>query len=158
MQYDEKLHIPIHARAAGVAILDHQDRILLVREKMEGKAGLWHIPSGSVERGESLEMAAKREAREETGLEVSFVSYLNTYVGRFPDGAFVARHVWLAEADPDQPVAPQLADEIAACRRFSMEDFEALYQAGKVRMYHTKLIFEEARALKQVLADRARCR
>ena len=55
MQYDEKHHIPIKAKAAGVAIINNQCQILLVHEKLPGKAGLWHIPSGSVEENESLE-------------------------------------------------------------------------------------------------------
>lgn len=144
MQHDEHSHIPISARSAGVVILDSQKRILLVRENQHHKANLWHIPAGSVETGESLEHAAIREAKEETGLDVILVAYLNTYVGRFPGGDFVARHVWLAEVEDVINLEPILKDEIAECRYFSKDEFDVLYQQKRIRMYHTKLMFEEA--------------
>lgn len=48
MQYDESSNIQISKRSAGIAIVDNDHRILLVREKKQSAAGLWHIPSGSV--------------------------------------------------------------------------------------------------------------
>ena len=144
MQHDENSHIPITARSAGVVILDAQKRILLVREKLPHKANLWHIPAGSVEENEALEHAAIREAKEETGLDVKLIAYLNTYVGRFPSGDFVARHVWLAKVASVANPEPILKDEIAECCYFSKEEFDDLYQQKRIRMYHTKLMFEEA--------------
>ncbi|MCA9837921.1 MAG: NUDIX domain-containing protein [Trueperaceae bacterium] len=149
MQHDENSHIPVQARSAGVVILDSDDRILLVREKIAHKTDLWHIPAGSVEEGEPLEAAAIRETKEETGLEVKLICYLNTYLGHFPSGDLVMRHVWLARQVDERLPEPLLPDEIAECRYFSKLEFDGLYQARKIRMYHTKLIFEEALLLKK---------
>jgi ADP-ribose pyrophosphatase YjhB (NUDIX family) len=55
--------------AVGVIIRDG-DRLLLVRRDQEPARGLWTFPGGAVELGEDLQAAARREAREETGLEV----------------------------------------------------------------------------------------
>jgi ADP-ribose pyrophosphatase YjhB (NUDIX family) len=46
----------------------HGDRILMCRRAEEPARGLWAIPTGYVECGETLEQAAAREALEETGI------------------------------------------------------------------------------------------
>ena len=51
---------------AGVLIHDGGGRVLLVRTAKW--SGLWGIPGGKIERGESSEQAARREVMEETGL------------------------------------------------------------------------------------------
>jgi len=49
-------------------ITDQQrEKILMVRNKDNGR---WSLPGGAVEAGESLESAAIREAKEETGLDI----------------------------------------------------------------------------------------
>jgi ADP-ribose pyrophosphatase YjhB (NUDIX family) len=56
----------------GVAVLvtDSLGRLLLGRRGKEPNYGMWVIPGGGVERGESWCETAQRELLEETGLEV----------------------------------------------------------------------------------------
>lgn len=144
MQYGIKHHIDVPARAAGAVIFNDYGNVLLVQELKGSKSGLWHIPSGSVESGEFVELAAIREVEEETGLKVSFSGYLNTYVGCFDDGDLVLRHVWLAKYPEEQKVLPKIVDEIGSAKFFSESEVADLYKSGKLRMYHTKLMLDDA--------------
>lgn len=65
----------------GVHVLCERDgRILMMRRAGTGFFdGLYSLPGGHVEPGESVRMAARRELREETGLEVELSEL--AYVG-----------------------------------------------------------------------------
>ncbi len=54
----------------GAVVHDPDGRLLLIRRGHPPHAGLWSLPGGRVEAGESPEEAVEREVREETGLEV----------------------------------------------------------------------------------------
>ncbi len=55
---------------AGAVVRDAGGRLLLVRRAHEPSRGLWSLPGGRVEPGETAERAAAREVFEETGLRV----------------------------------------------------------------------------------------
>ncbi len=74
-----RANAPIVAELAAGAVVIRDDRLLLLHEPREDR---WCLPKGHVDPGESLEAAAAREVREETGLddvrlgvEVAEVSY-----------------------------------------------------------------------------------
>ena len=54
----------------GAVIKDDQGRLLLIKRGHEPGAGLWSIPGGRIEPGETDAEALVREMREETGLAV----------------------------------------------------------------------------------------
>lgn len=52
-----------------VIILDEEKRVLVVRQRHEGK-DIWMVPGGGIEEGEDTLQAGIREVMEETGLEI----------------------------------------------------------------------------------------
>jgi 8-oxo-dGTP diphosphatase len=54
----------------GAVIKDEQGRLLLIKRGHDPGAGLWSLPGGRVEPGETDAAALVRELREETGLAV----------------------------------------------------------------------------------------
>jgi len=69
---------PAPTVCAGAVIRDSEGRLLLVRRGRPPSAGLWSVPGGRVEAGETPAQAAVREVREETGLDVEVGELLAT--------------------------------------------------------------------------------
>ena len=55
-------------------ISEYGDRILFCRRAIEPCAGLWTLPAGFLENGETVAMGALRETYEETGAEVDIIA------------------------------------------------------------------------------------
>jgi ADP-ribose pyrophosphatase YjhB (NUDIX family) len=67
------------------AIIESSRRILLVKRGRRPSKGLWCLPSGFAEAGESIEEAALRELKEETGIKGKIIKLLDvdSYKSRF---------------------------------------------------------------------------
>lgn len=97
-------------------IIQRKDRsIILVKRRKPPFKGEWAIPGGFVEYGETVEAAAVREAKEETGLDVELVKILGVYSdpNRDPRGHTVSI-TFLAREVGGQPMADTDAKEVQA--------------------------------------------
>jgi nucleoside triphosphatase len=69
--------------ATGALILNENDEIFLMESpKWENQ---WLVPGGKVEKGDSMKKTVRKEVREETGLEVKDVEFLEVKDGGNPD-------------------------------------------------------------------------
>ncbi len=83
------------APAAGIVLL-REGRICLVKRRFEPKRGQWSLPSGFMEWDEPAELTARREALEETGLEVELTGLYAVEQGLLPPDTPVVVVFYLA--------------------------------------------------------------
>ena len=115
-------------KPAAAVILERQEsdasepELLLLRRAVEPGLGRWDLPAGYLDPHESFEQGARREAREESGLEVELVSLLGVYHS-VPANAVTA----VFRARPEDPDAPVSLDaessEHAWVRRSEVADW-----------------------------------
>jgi NAD+ diphosphatase len=95
-------HYP-HLHPAVIVLIRDGDRVLLTRKSFWAK-GRYGLVAGFVDIGESLEAAARREIREEVGVEVRDLRYVASQYWPFPSQlmvGFVATYAG-GEARPDR--------------------------------------------------------
>lgn len=134
-------------------IIELEDGIVLI-ERQNAPYG-WALPGGFVDEGETVEQAAMREAKEETGLEVSLTSCLGVYsdprrdprkhtlsvvyianaVGKLQAGDDAGKVMVLPWDAPPPPLAFDHAQILADYRRFQQEGLRPspVEQLGRLR-------------------------
>jgi 8-oxo-dGTP diphosphatase len=95
----------------GAVVHDAAGRLLLIRRGHAPHAGLWSLPGGRVEAGESPETAIEREVREETGLQVRAGAAVGRI--RIPGGEVVYDVVDFACSLIDSEQQPVAGDDAA---------------------------------------------
>jgi 8-oxo-dGTP diphosphatase len=105
------------ALTVDVVALSPDDRVVLVRRRYPPPG--WALPGGFVEGGETVEAAAVREAREETGLEVSLTDLLYVYSDPRRDARRHTASVVFLGRTSGVPVG---ADDAAEARAFGWDE------------------------------------
>jgi 8-oxo-dGTP diphosphatase len=101
-------------------IIEFQGSIVLIKRKNPPEG--WALPGGFVDYGETLESAALREAKEETGLNIELTKQFHTYSDPKRD----ARHhtittVYIAKAH-GSPIAGDDAKEAGIFKRGALPE------------------------------------
>ncbi|GAB4417540.1 MAG: NUDIX hydrolase [Thermodesulfovibrionales bacterium] len=101
-------------------IIECAGGIVMIKRKNPPEG--WALPGGFVDYGESLEDAAVREAREETGLNINIIRQFHTYSdpGRDPRHHTITT-VYIAEAK-GRPLAGDDAQEAMIFRRDTLPE------------------------------------
>lgn len=74
----------------GALVYDESGRLLVIKRKHEPGSGLWSLPGGRVDPGESLVTAVVREVFEETGLVVTVGAIVGVVERGGPGGVVYA--------------------------------------------------------------------
>ncbi|MEW6673804.1 MAG: NUDIX hydrolase [Thermodesulfobacteriota bacterium] len=114
---------PSRPRVAVGAVVFKDDRVLLVRRGRAPAKGLWAIPGGSMELGETLQAAAEREIYEETGIEIRAGEPVLTFdvIERDDDGRIRFHYV----------IVDMIADYIGGVLRSGDDALEARWVSAK---------------------------
>ena len=105
------------APTVDVIITTRPDSVVLIRRKNPPHG--WALPGGFVDYGECLEAAARREALEETGLEVDLGRQMHTYSDPTRDDR---QHTITTVYEATAQGEPRGGDDAAEARVFSLGD------------------------------------
>lgn len=128
-------------------IIETEGGIVLIKRKNPPFG--WAIPGGFVDYGESLEQAAKREAREETRLDVHLVEQFHSYSepGRDPRFHTVSM-VFIAKASGD----PEAADDAKEAAVFSTLDLPKDLAFDHGRILSDYLAYQSGRTRQEIFS------
>ncbi len=121
---------PDAPRVAVGALVVHQNKVLLILRGEAPAKGMWAVPGGSVNIGETLQAAAEREVLEETGLQIKAGQVIYSFEKIQHDKAgqvqyhYVILDLEAEPLDPAQPLAP--ADDAIEAGWFTMADLDRL--------------------------------
>jgi len=110
----------------GAVVHDAEHRLLLVRRGRPPGRGLWSVPGGRVEPGESAAEAVVREVLEETALLVEPTATAGVVERPAPDGVYVIEDFVARPAPGADPTAVRAGDDADEVGWFDLEQLDLL--------------------------------
>ena len=111
-------------RVVASVIVKKDNKILLVKEVLETLKEHWIFPGGGVDFGETIQEAAKREVKEEIGLDIEIKKFLGFKEAIFPKYDYHTV-IFFFMAEPLNDEITKI-DKVLDARYFSKEEIENL--------------------------------
>ncbi len=110
-------------KIGALAVVLHQDQVLLVQRSKQPDRGLWGFPGGHLEWGETVLEAAQRELFEETSVTAQPTHYLDNLdmLRRDETGLVVSHYLLVGVACRYQSGAPVAGDDALDARWFPID-------------------------------------
>lgn len=130
--------LPIQAWGFSVVVVKLGRRFLLVHEAKHGRK--WYFPAGRLEAGETFEMAALRETREEAGAAIDLEGILRVEWSPGADSSARMRVLFLGRPRDDAPPKSVADSESLEARWFTVDEIEKLDLRGDEVLIVTRAV------------------
>src|SRR5690606_16102837 len=125
----------------NVAIVEENRLLVVRRSKFDSLPGLWELPGGGVEPGETFEQAAVRETYEEAGLKVVRIHGLFASADYFTRSNGLVRRVNLVADAPGDVTLGEAHDDARRVQRHEINQLSTTSPETRTDMFRA---FSEA--------------
>jgi 8-oxo-dGTP diphosphatase len=128
-----KQELPSTPRVGIGAVVFKDGKVLLVKRGTPPSEGLWAIPGGRLELGETLQQAAEREILEETGVVIRALDPVFTFdvIEKTKAGEILFHYVIVDLAADYISGEPEAGDDAHEARWVSADELSRLDVSGK---------------------------
>ena len=112
-------------------VITRNNKILLIKRGIDPFKGFWGLPGGYVSWDESVEDAVKREAKEETTLDVSNLKLIGVYSNPKRHPKQVINIAYLVDSEGK----PKASDDVVKCKWYTLNSLPE-----KLAFDHRKII------------------
>jgi mutator protein MutT len=120
MQTSQTSAFPEPAIGVGGILFNHRNEVLLIKRDKPPAKGLWSIPGGKLEAGESMVEACKREIKEETGLDTEVKQIVAIVERRIENFHYVIID-FLAQLQDQKSSEPVAQSDVSEAKWVDME-------------------------------------
>jgi len=102
-------------------LIQRRGRVLLVRRAFAPARGAWDVPGGFIDRGETAERAARREMREELGVDVRIGRFLGTFPDTYGPERMPSLNIYYLGRLARDGATVRAGDDASECRWFPLD-------------------------------------
>ena len=123
-------------------ILNKEKKFLIIKRKSGIHANLWAFPGGILKKNETLELALKREVKEETNLDIEIKEKISEYTYPRKNNEITKGQCYLAALKSENQDIKINKKEISDFKYVNLEQFEQLEHIEGLENEAMKVLFK----------------